>query len=187
MENRTKHPQENILETFNFNGAIIELVEWIDTIWCGKIGYAVNNTDEPNVEKIMGDFETLHRSNIVAKEREKDWDVCISINYLSKERPNGVMIGFLVNTEQQLNCFDIYKVPAIKFMRIQINEETTKVLGKEPFGIPPYQWIGGIIAPKYGYKCVDDTKPVFEYYGYWNNNTNSHEFTYLYVPVIEEK
>jgi len=53
------------------------------------------------------------------------------------------MFGFLVNTEQQPNCYDIYKVSAQNFMCIQMNEETAKALGHEPFrgGRPPYEWI----------------------------------------------
>jgi hypothetical protein len=186
MDGRTKHPQEKILDTFDYNGITVKLVEWTDTIWCGKIGYALNNTDEPDVDKIMGGFQAIPHG--IANGREEDsWDVCISINYRSKERPNGVMIGFLVNAEQQPNDFDIYKVLAQNFMCIRMNDETAIALGREPFrgGIPPYEWIGEQIAPKYGYKYADETMPVFEYYGYWNNKTNSHEFTYLYVPVIK--
>ena len=45
------HSHENILKAFNYNGAKIELVDWQETIWCGKIGYAVNNTEEPDVDE----------------------------------------------------------------------------------------------------------------------------------------
>ena len=44
-----QHPQENIIKTYNYKGIFVDLVEWSDTIWCGKVGYADNNTDEPNV------------------------------------------------------------------------------------------------------------------------------------------
>jgi hypothetical protein len=186
MDSKTSHPQEKLIETFNYNSVTVELVEWADTIWCGKIGYAVNNTDEPDVEKIMDGFMALNSQS--SNGRENGWDVCMSVNYLSKERPNGVMIGFLVNTEEQPHIFDIYKVPAQRFMRIRMNDETAKSLGHEPFkgGIPPYEWIGEQIAPKYGYKYADDTRPIFEYYGFWNDNTGSHEFSYLYVSVEKE-
>jgi len=39
----TRHSQERIVETFNYNGIPVEVVEWDKTIWCGKIGYAENN------------------------------------------------------------------------------------------------------------------------------------------------
>lgn len=42
----------------------------------------------------------------------------MSLNYLSCERPNGVMFGFLVTTDVQPDSYDIYKIPAAKFLQI---------------------------------------------------------------------
>ena len=50
-----QHPQETVIKTYDYNGIGVDLIEWSETIWCGKVGYADNNTDEPNVEKIMED------------------------------------------------------------------------------------------------------------------------------------
>jgi len=180
----TKHPQERIVDTFKYNGISVEVVEWSDTIWCGKIGYAENNTDEPNVENILNGFMALDIPAI--NERiEPDWDVCMSVNYFSKERPNGVMFGDLVGTEYQPDGFDVYKLPAGQYLRIEITDESAKSLGSEPWngGIPPYEWVGEQLAPQFGYHYGNDRLPVFEYYGYYKPEKNSHEFRYLYVPV----
>lgn len=187
---KKQHPQENIIETFNYNGVTVDLVEWKDTIWCGKIGYAVNNTDEPDVDKIMNEFQALHIHNVTVNDREEaDWDVCMSVNYFSAERPNGVMFGFLVGTERQSDGYDVYKVPSARYMRINMRDETAIALGHEPLrgggGIPPYEWIGEQIAPKFAYKYGEDMLPVFEYYGYYNDVKHAHEFCYLYVPVVK--
>ena len=40
-----QHPQEKIIKTYDHNGITVDLIEWSDTVWCGKIGYADNNTD----------------------------------------------------------------------------------------------------------------------------------------------
>ncbi|HBL84350.1 MAG: hypothetical protein A2Y17_05015 [Clostridiales bacterium GWF2_38_85] len=181
---RTSHPQEKIIETFKYNGVPVEVVEWSETIWCGKIGYADNNTDEPNVDAILNGFMSLDIPAI--NERiEPDWDVCMSVNYFSKERPNGVMFGDLVGTEHQPDGFDVYKLPAGQYLRIEINDESAKALGSQPWngGIPPYKWIGEQLAPQFGYRYGDDHLPVFEYYGYYKPEKNAHEFRYLYVPV----
>jgi len=180
-----QHPQEKIIKTLDHNGIMVDLVEWTGTIWCGKIGYAVNNTDEPDVDKIMSDFFSLNLPTVIVNERENDWDVCMSVNYLSAERPNGVMVGFLVATDRQPDDFDIYKVPAAQYMRLLICDETAKGLGHESWngGIPPYGWIGEQIAPIYGYEYGENTLPIFEYYGYYNPDKNEHKFRYLYVPV----
>jgi hypothetical protein len=95
------------------------------------------------------------------------------------------MFGFLVTTDLQPDIFNIYKVPAAKYARIRMCDETAEVLGHEPFkgGIPPYEWIGEEIAPKIGYKYEKETFPIFEYYGYYDPEKYAHEFCYLYVPV----
>lgn len=184
-QERIRHPQEKIIETLEYNGITVNIVEWTETVWCGKIGYAVNNTDEPDVDKIMSDFQALNFPDTAAGRLESNWDVCISVNYLSESRPNGVMFGSLVDTDTQPDGFDIYKVPAAQYACIRMCDETAKALGHEPFrgGIPPYQWIGKEIAPKIGYTYADDALPIFEYYGYYDPHKYAHEFCYLYVPV----
>ncbi len=44
---------ENIIKTYDYNGIAVDLVEWSGTVWCGKVGYADNNTDEPNLDKAL--------------------------------------------------------------------------------------------------------------------------------------
>lgn len=179
------HSQEKIIKSFDYNGINVDLVRWCETIWCGKIGYAVNNVDEPDVEKIANDAKIVF-PNSIPNRREENWEVCISLNYLSIERPNGVMFGFLVETDEQPDSYDIIKLPSALYMRIQICDETYEALDVEPWtgGIPPYEWIGEYIAPKFGYKYGDDTIPIFEYY--LHNPENGHIIAcHLYVPVQE--
>ena len=126
------------------------------------------------------------KNRTIANDRiEDDWDVCVSVNYLSAERPNGVMFGFLVGAEQQSDEYDIFKVPAAQYARIRMCDETARALDREPWrgGIPPYEWIGKEIAPALCYEYGNDTLPIFEYYGYYDPAKNRHEFCYLYVPV----
>ncbi|MDD4474217.1 MAG: effector binding domain-containing protein [Eubacteriales bacterium] len=184
----TRHPQERIVETFNYNGIPVEVVEWDATIWSGKIGYAENNTDEPNVDPILNGFMALPIPTM--NERiEPDWDVCMSVNYFSKERPNGVMFADLVGTENQPQGFDVYKLPAGQYLRLAINDDSAKALASQPFngGIPPYEWVGEQLAPQFGYQYGNDRLPVFEYYGFYKPEKNAHEFRYLYVPVEKQK
>lgn len=178
------HPQENIIKAYDYNGIVVELVEWGDTVWCGKVGYAENNTDEPNVEEIMENFMSV---SAMPNNREDNWDICMSLNYLSSERPSGVMFGFLVSTDVQPDLYDILKVPATKFLRIRMCDETARALGHEPWtgGIPPYHWIGEQIAPELGYTYGKDTLPIIEYYGFFKPEEGTHEYCYLYVPVKE--
>ena len=101
-----QHSHEKILETFSYNGVIIDVVAWTATIWCGKIGYAENNVNEPYVDEIMTNYHRLSRSKANGKFSPVR-DGCISVNYLSVERPNGVMFGEMVRTKEQPEGFDI--------------------------------------------------------------------------------
>ena len=181
-----QHPQETVIKTYHYNGITVDLLEWSETLWCGKVGYAANHTDEPDVEKIMEDFMSVCA---IPNNREENWDICMSINYLSCERPSGVMFGFLVTTDVQPECFDIYRIPSAKFLRIGMCGETATALGCEPWtgGIPPYHWIGEQIAPVLGYTYGSDTLPIIEYYGFFKPEAGTHEYCYLYVPVKEKQ
>lgn len=180
-----QHPQERIVETYQYNGISVELIEWKETFWCGKIGYAHNNTDEPDVEEIMNEFMAVN-STQKPNQPEVNASICMSINYLSNERPNGVMFGYQVFTQEQPEGFDIYKVPTVLYIRVLISAETSNALQCEPWhgGIPPYEWIGEQIAPAFGYVYGDDSLPIFEYYIH-NPQTHKPETAYLYVPVTK--
>ncbi|MBQ3141659.1 MAG: hypothetical protein IJC25_06830 [Clostridia bacterium] len=180
-----QHIQETLVDTLEYNGLCVDVVDWKETIWCGKIGYAVNNTEEPDVEKIAKEAAEIFPQTTAAG-REEHWEVCLSLNYLCSQRPNGVMFGFLVQTDRQPECYDIVKFPAARYMKIAICEKTFRSLGVTPWtgGIPPYEWIGERIAPKFGYQNGEDTLPIVEYYQL--DPTNGHAVAcYLYVPVKE--
>ena len=61
------HSHEKIIETLDYNNIIVDIIEWSETIWCGKIGYATNNTDEPDVDEIMTNYKRLSRSTANGK------------------------------------------------------------------------------------------------------------------------
>lgn len=177
------HPHETILESRLYKGIPVTLVKWAESVWCGKVGYAANNTDEPDVEKIADDAKLIFPNN-TRKGREENWEVCISFNYLSTERPSGVMFGCFVESEEQPDCFDVVKVPEALYMRMEICNETSEALGVEPWmgGIPPYEWIGEHAGPALGYTYGEDTLPIVEYYKH-DPVTCGIEACYLYVPV----
>ena len=68
------HPQEDIIKTYDINGSSVELVRRKESIWCGKVGYAVNNVDEPDVESIAEDARVIF-SNNTPNDREANWEV----------------------------------------------------------------------------------------------------------------
>lgn len=183
MRMKMEHPQERVLEVLHYNGIDVELVQWSEATWCGKVGYASDNAGEPDVEQIMQDFMSIDFAQVSG--RESGWDVCLSIDYLTDERPSGVMFAFLVDSERQFAGCDILKTPPALYMKLRICEETAKALDRAPWcgGIPPHEWIGEQIAPACGYAYGDNRLPIVEYYGGYDPEKNAHEYCFLYVPV----
>lgn len=173
------HPQETVLERLKYRDIDVEIVQWRETIWCGRIGYAQNNTDEPDVDAIAQSYPKAEIKN-----REVGWDACISLNYLSSERPNAVMFAVQTDSEEQEECFDLYRSPSGTFMRIQICKRTAAALERKMWegGIPPYEWIYDQIAPELGYAAGDDRMPIVEYYGCYNAEWIP-QCCRLYVPI----
>lgn len=181
------HPQETIIEEHSFKGIKVEAVDMAQTVWCGKVGYASDNHSEPDVNGIMNAYRSADHT--LVNGAEKDWSACLSINYLCGERPNGLMVCDMVTSIEQPDCFDILTVPAGKYLRIRICDETARALGHEPWmgGIPPFGWIYDDIAPALGYTRGSDNLPIIEYYGFYNPDKYEHEYRYLYVPVQKTK
>lgn len=181
----TEHQQEKIISSYQYKNIDVDIVEWPEAIWCGKAGYATDTLSEPDVEKIMDAYQAIDFPTRINERIDCHWDACLSLNYLSKERPNGIMFASLVANDKQEDCFDVFRVPSARYLRIQLNEDTAKSLGHEPWhgGIPPFHWIYDEIAPAIGYTYGEDTLPIFEYYGYYNPEKYEHEFCFLYVPI----
>jgi hypothetical protein len=114
---------------------------------------------------------------------ETTGNALLHFNFEVSELTASAMFAFLVNTEKQPNGFDICKVPAGKYMRIALIEETAKSLGVQPWngGRPPIEWISELLAPQFGYRQVFNL-PFMEYYGFLNGSTSVIN-AFLYVPV----
>ena len=183
------HTQEKILETFDLGGgASAQLVWWEETLWCGKIRFAENSTDEPDVEKLMEEFVALGDAELSPVDPEPGWDVCMSFNYLSKERPSGVFFGFLVQSHKQPEGFDMRWLPEGQYLKVEINEQTAKALESESWtggeaGVtaPPFQWVSESLGPRLGFSCQDSELPIVEYYRH--KDDGSIDGCWLYVPV----
>ena len=181
------HKQERVLETFDLDGASVQLVEWEESLWCGKILYAKNPVDEPDVEQLMKDFVALGEAELSPNGPEEGWDVCLSFNYLSGQRPSGVFFGFLVESRRQPEGFDMVWIPAGRYLRLEINEQTDKALDKQPWtgGVPPFQWVSESIGPRLGFACGDSQLPIVEYYRH--RPDGEIQGCWLYVPVQQNK
>lgn len=185
MSDRTGalHRQETVLAHYEVDGAAVELVEWGETLWCGKIRYAAGPTGEPDVEKLMEEFVALGEAELSPVDPEPGWDVCMSFNYLSDQRPSGVFFGFLVESRAQPQGFDLQWLPGGQYLRVEINEQTARALQTEPWegGAPPFRWISDSFGPRLGLACGDSSLPVTEYYRHGEDGDILG--CWMYVPV----
>lgn len=178
------HRHEKVLESYDLGGgASAQLVLWGETLWCGKIRFAEDNQNEPDVEKLMEEFVALGEAELSPVDPEAGWDVCMSFNYLSDQRPSGVFFGFLVPGHKQPEGFDMRWLPEGQYLKVEINEATAKALESEPWtgGVPPFQWVSESIGPRLGFSCADSELPIVEYYHH--KEDGSIDGCWLYVPV----
>ena len=178
-----KHPQERIVDTIRYNSMSVEVVQWDETIWCGKMECAKNNTDEPDMGKVSDDFSTQNPAAI-NKRLEAAANTLLHFDFLTSERPATAMFAFLVNTEKQPDGFDVKKVPPGQYMRLDLSPESAEALGVDPWdgGAPPVEWISERLAPQFGYRQIFDL-PFTEYYGFKNGSSDEVVNAFLYVPV----
>jgi len=177
-----EYQQERIIETITYKGALLEVVERLESIFCGKIAYAQNLTDEPDIGKLLDDYQ-----DIISTPKEEriapEWDAAINIDYWRGGTvPRGMMFAQEVATEKQSEIYDIYKMPRSLFMRIFHDADATKALGKEKCEIwELYGLLKDIVMPQFGYKFNENGAQEFEYY-----NWSKYGSGFAYVPVIKE-
>ncbi len=181
---RKLHPQETLIETFQYKGISVDLVKWEESIWCGSLGYADNPEDELDVGAISDRFLAIDTASVCGR-LESDGNVCMNIHHIDQTPPVGVMFAYLVDTEQQPEGLDVFKLPAGQYMCIPLGDNSVATaIGVEPWygGPPPHEWVGEHIAPHFGYACAGDALPVIEYYACENGEWHA----WMYVPVEKD-
>lgn len=171
---------ENLIDVITYNGVKFEIVERPEVIWVGKVAYAPNLSDEPDIGKLLkqyGEAISIEKKELVNPE----WDAAISIDYWRNGSvPRGMMFGQETYTEEQSKGYDIYKMPPSLFMRVLNNTEAAKLLGKdkcenwELFG-----FMKNTINPEYHYKFNENGAQEIEYHHSKNGSL------YAYIPVVK--
>ncbi len=175
-----KFQNERLIDTIQVNGAVFEIVGRPEVVWVGTISYAENLIDEPDIGKLLRRYQELI-PNPKLERINPDWDAAISIDYWQGGKvPRGMMFGQETTTEKQAECYDIYKMPASKFMRILNDENAARLLGKERCeNHELFIYMREKIMPEHGYKFNENGAQEIEYHNY---KTNAF---IAYVPIIE--
>ena len=108
------------------------MVSCPSTIWCGTLGYAQNNEDEPDIGALLEKYQK--NCEIPKKEcAAPEWSSAISINYWQEGKaPRGMMFAQQVLTEDQDKENDVYVMPESLFVRAAHTQENAMAaFGKE--------------------------------------------------------
>lgn len=171
---------EKVTERISYNNVIFEVVERPEILWVGKLAYASNLTDEPNIGKLLSEYQRL----VPTPKEERispDWDAAISIDYWQGGAvPRGMMFAQETSSEKQADCYELYKMPASLFMRVLNDTDAAKLLGKEKCeNWELFGFMKDIIMPQFGYKFNKNGAQEIEYHNYKTN------IFYAYVPVVK--
>lgn len=173
---------EKLINVITYDGVNFEIVERPEVIWVGKIAYATNLTDEPDIPKLLKEYQEL--ISIEKKELiNPEWDAAISIDYWRNgSTPRGMMFGTETYTEEQPECYDVFRMPPSLFMRILNNDDAARLVGKDRCeNWELFVFMKNTILPLHNYKFNDNGAQEVEYHHY-----KSGTF-YAYIPIIMEK
>jgi len=171
---------EKLVDVLTYHGVNFEIVDRPEVLWVGKVAYATNLTDEPNIGKLLKEYQEL--ISIEKKELiHPEWDAVISIDYWRNgSTPRGMMFGTETYSELQPDCYDIFRMPSSLFMRVLNNTDAARILRKDKCeNWELFEFMKNTILPEHGYKFNENGAQEVEYHHH-----KSGTF-YAYVPVIK--
>lgn len=172
---------EKLIEVVKYDNVNFEIVERPEVLWVGKVANAQNLTDEPNISKLLKEYQKL----ISTEKKElinQEWDAAISIDYWRNgDTPRGMMFGAETYTQEQSDCYDVFKMPSSLFMRVLNNTDAARLLEKDKCeNWELFVFMKKTVIPEHGYKFNENGAQEYEYQHY-----KSGTF-YAYIPVIKE-
>ena len=121
---------EKIISTLVTNGLYLELIEKPETIFAGKLGYAANAKDEPDIGQLLNGYRDI--ASKITDAVEPEWWIGISINYGKKDALKGYMFALEAATDKQPEGVDVYRVPASLYVRLRKDDQNAlRILGKD--------------------------------------------------------
>ena len=194
---KLNHPVEKLVQIITYKGVEFEVVERPDVLWVGSVGYANNNTDEPDNGPTLKRFQGLINEGVVICDKiNPDWSAALSINYTCKDKPCGIMFGNESYSEKQDERFDLFTQPGGLWLRVRNDEDAAarffdydKSKPFNPWEYGPYRYFAGENAPmqsaakEKGYIENPDVHIQIEYHCHAEYGTPPHT-NYAYIPII---
>ncbi len=153
---------ETLVDTIVYKDVVLEVIQMDASIWAGKLGFAQNLTDEPDIGGLSAAHDAVQDLPLDGAVNPA-FSVCISIDYWRNGAvPRGMMFGRQVSEKMQAEMFDVYEMPASLYIRL----EATAEIGEKLFGRP----LAGI------WELFDCIRTVMKMNGYEMNDNGAQEF-----------
>jgi len=179
------HPLEKFIQTISCKGMDFDVVERPDVLWVGSLDYAKGNTGESDIDatyKRMLSLKGIPRNDVL----DTDYAAAISINYLSDDKPCGLMFGKETYTDKQDERFELFKQPGGLWLRLAITEEADNIFfGKKNDGSHLYFHILSEAAEENGYKQNPNVDVAVNYDYHPVGDRDETCPNYVYIPIIK--
>jgi hypothetical protein len=192
------HPVEMLVQTITYKGVEFDVVERPDVFWVGCVGYANDNTGEPDNGPTLKRFQDLVGISEINERINPDWSAALSLNYTTKDKPCGIMFANESYTDKQDERFDIIKQPGGLWLRISNDKKAaTAFFGYDnaepfnPWNYGPYMYFAGAqilqnAARENGYIQNPNVHIQIEYHCHAEYGTPPHR-NYAYIPIIKSE
>lgn len=174
---------EKVIEIVKVGGADFEIIEKPQTILAGKIIYAKDfaDVDSFNVAiESVTDEEKQTIFNLLEQCVLPRADIHLSVNFWLDEKSRA--FGFVreVNTEQQPDGVDVYKMPSSLYVRAYTDKEAARLIAKEQCEIwELFAYIRNFFMPAHGFRMADNGAQELEVF-----DSFEHKSGYAYMPVM---
>ena len=177
------HPLEKLVEVITYKGVNFEVVERSDVVWVGCVGYAGNNTDEPNIDVTLKRYRE-ELINVEKLERvNPDWSATLSINYANNNEPSGIMFAQETYSDKQDERYNLLTQPKGLWLRVSVTAEVDNLLfGRNNQGGWEYFGILSEAAKENGYEQNSKVDIGIEYHCHAQYNTPPHT-NFNYIPI----
>ncbi|MCL2530995.1 MAG: AraC family transcriptional regulator [Oscillospiraceae bacterium] len=175
---------ETIVRTITHKGVECEVVERPSVIWVGCVGYASNNTDEPDIGATL----RRYREELIEVPKQDlinpGWSAAISINYGNEAQACGIMFAQETYSDKQDERYDLLTQPGGLWLRVRVSEQADAAFfGRANHGGWEYFGILAAVAQEYGYRPHPDVHIQVEYHCHAEYNTPPHT-NFVYIPIV---
>ena len=185
MAEQSNKPVEKLVKTITYKGAEFEIVERSDVLWVGCVDYADNNIDESDIQATLNRYG---KELIDVPKRDiinPDYTGVLSINYIYKDKPCGVMFAQETYSEKQDERYDLFTQLGGLWLRISANKETDDMFfGRKSHGLFEYFGVLKEAAEENGYTQNLDIPLAIEYHCQAEHDTSPHR-QFAYIPIVK--